>query len=351
MNKKNLFGIAAITIVVAGGIFAVLRAKMKENALPAAKNYSVTVSGIKAELKQVDLTLPYLAQTQNDKDVNLASRVSARVEFVQRSGKAVKKGEIIARFDNTNIQSSRKSMEAQLAAQKIVLGNLIATHKRTLELMAVEGAAKELSETEEGRIAGTEASIESLKQNLNDINNSLTYTTITSPVDGQVTRTMVNTGDMVMPGQPVANISANSDYYLLVLVPTDLKISGVIVDNNFYEAIPLNSTLNNLAQYKVYVDSKDRITGDRIEVNVVVFRGKAIKLPFDAILNREGVNYVLVKDKDKDQAVAVKINIVQSGENGVVISNDDLAGKQIILAKQDILLTLLSGTSIKLKEE
>lgn len=349
MKKKNIFGIAAIIIIVAGGIFAVLRARTKENALPVAKNYTITVSGIKAELKQVDLTLPYLAQTQNDKDVNLASRVSARIEFVQRSGKAVKKGEIIARFDNANIESSRKSIEAQLTAQKIVLANLTATHKRTLELMAVQGASKEQSETEEGKIAGTESGIESLKQNLNDIKNSLTYTTIASPVDGQITHTMVNTGDMVMPGQPVANISANSDFYLLVLVPTDLKISGVIVDNNLYEAIPLNSTLNNLAQYKVYVDSKNMITGDRIEVNVVVFSGNAIKLPFDAILNREGVSYVLVKDKDK--AVPVKIDIVQTGEDGVVISNDDLAGKQIIIAKQDILLTLLSGTSIKLKEE
>jgi RND family efflux transporter MFP subunit len=349
MKRKNILSIAVVIVIVAAGTFAVMRAKMKENALPVAKNYAVTVSGINAELKQVKLTLPYLAQTQNDKDVNLASRVAARVLFVQRSGKAVKKGEVIARFDNTNIESSRKSMEAQLSAQKIALANLIATHKRTLELLAVQGASKEQSETEEGKIAGLEAGIESFKQNLNDINNSLTYTNITSPVDGQVSKTTVNAGDMVMPGQPVATISANSDFYLLVLVPTDLKVFSVIVDKKPYEAIPLNSTLNNLAQYKVYVDSENRITGDRIEVDVVVFDGNAIKLPFDAILNREGVSYVLVKDKDK--AVAVKVNIMQSGEDGVVINNNDLAGKQIIIAKQDILLTLLSGTSIKTKEE
>lgn len=341
--------IAVIILLVAAGIFVVMRAKKRENALPVAQSYAVTVSTVKAELKPVKLTLPYLAQTQNDRDVNLTSKVSARVEFMLRSGKSVKKGEVIARFDNTTSVSSRKSILAQLSAQKITLSNLLATHKRTLELLAAKGASKEQSELEESKIAATEATIESLKQNLNDTNNSLSYTTIVSPVDGQISKTMVNAGDMVMPGQPVATISANSDFYLQVLVPTNLKIYGVIVDNKPYDAIPLNGTLNNLAQYKVYVDSKDMITGDRIEVNVVVFNGNAIKLPFDAVLNREGVNYVLVNENNKP--FPVKINIIQSGEDGVVINDNNLNGKQIIVAKQDILLTLLSGVSIKVKGE
>ena len=41
------------------------------------------------------------------------------------------------------------------------------------------------------------------------------------------------------------------------------------------------------------------MSGERVEVNLVVFDGKAIKLPFDAILNRDGKSYVFVKDNDK----------------------------------------------------
>ena len=54
---------------------------------------------------------------------------------------------------------------------------------------------------------------------------------------------------------------------------------------------------------------------------------------------------------DHDKAVAIKVNIIQSGEEGVVISNNELAGKQIIVARQDILLTLLGGISIKMEEK
>lgn len=349
MKKKNLITIAIVVAIVFTGVFAVIHAKRKENALPVAEKYQMTVSVIKAKLMQTMLTLPYLAIVQNDRDVNLTSKVSGRIMFLERSGSVVKRGQIIARFDNTSITSSKKSIEAQISAQKITLANLQSTHNRTLQLLAVKGASKEQSETEESKISATQASIESLNQNLRDIDNTLTYTTIASPVDGIISKTMGNIGDVVMPGQPLVLISANSDFYLSVLVPTNLNVYGIMVDKVKYDAIALNSTSNNLAQYKVYVDSKNLISGDRIEVDVVIYDNMAVKLPFDAVLNREGVNAVLVKENNK--AVAKKINIIQSGEDGVVISNNELANKEVIVAKQDILLTLLSGVSIKTREE
>jgi hypothetical protein len=104
-----------------------------------------------------------------------------------------------------------------------------------------------------------------------------------------------------------------------------------------------------LAEYKVYINNLNLMSGERVPLDVVVYDGKAIKIPFDAILNRNGRSYVFVKENDK--AIAKEINIIQTGENGVVISNDDLAGKDIVIAKQDILLNLLSGVSIQLKKD
>ena len=121
------------------------------------------------------------------------------------------------------------------------------------------------------------------------------------------------------------------------------------MDNNRFDAIPLNSTFNGLAEYKVYVDSQNLTSGDRVEVDVEVFHGNAIKLPFDAILNRNGKSYVLLKENDN--ATAHEITILQCGEEGAAISNNELEGKEIVVEKQDILLRLLGGTSVKVKEE
>lgn len=348
LSKKTAYWIGAAVLIFIIGII-LIKMRQKEDAnLPVAKKYAIVVSTIKPELKQVDLTLPYLAMTKNDKDVNLASKVTGRVEYIKSSGSNVKMGEVIARIDITSITGDIKSIKSQIIAQKKALANLNATHKRTLDLLKVKGASIEQSQKEETGIAGLESKIESLNQKLNELNNMLSYAIIKSPVDGRISNTTVNKGDMCFPGHPVANISARNGFYLLLRVPTNLKIYSVILNNKSYDAIPLNSTFNSLVEYKVYVDSQNMTSGDRVEVEVVIYKGKAIKLPFDSILNRNGKDYVLVKQQNK--TVAKQIKIIQYGEKGAIIGNSSLSGKEIVVAKQDILLKLLSGISVTVKE-
>ncbi|WP_166961852.1 efflux RND transporter periplasmic adaptor subunit [Yeosuana marina] len=342
-NKKTIGIIVVVTIVILA-IFAVVNAKRKEANLPIAKQYGIVVSTIKPKAEEVTLTLPYLAQTENDKDVNLSSKVTARVNYIKPSGSKVKKGEIIARLDNTSIQTNNISLNSQIKAAKSALTNLEETHKRTKELLAIKGASEEQFQTEESNIEAAKAKLDALYQNQIDVANTLTYATITSPVDGVISKTLVNIGDMCLPGHPVATISATNGFYLLLRIPTDLPIYGVNINNENFPAIALNSTFNNLAEYKVYVNSKGFTTGDRIEVNVLVFKGNSIKLPFDSVLNRDGKSFVLAKEDDK--ATLIPINIIQTGEEGIVVSNKELAGKELVVAKQDILLRLLGGSSI-----
>ncbi|HEX2867743.1 MAG TPA: efflux RND transporter periplasmic adaptor subunit [Ignavibacteriales bacterium] len=343
-SKGIKIGAGVSILLVIAAIFVLAGAKKAEEQLPSAKNYAITVSTIKAQRQQVKLTLPYLAQTQNDMDVNLASKIAARVEYVKNSGTFVRKGEVIARLDATTIQANAASVKSQLLAAKTALKNFEATHKRTSELYAVKGASIEQMENEESHLEELRAKVEAMTQNMNDAANNLSYAIIKSPVDGQISRNIVNPGDMVMPGQPVATVSASSNFYLMLYVPADLPVYSVNVNNMNYKAIPLNTTLNGLAAYRVNVEASGMTTGERVEVNVEIFNGNAIKLPIDAILNRDGSNYVFVKEKDK--AVATKINIIQTGEDGVIIENNELAGKELVVAKQDILLSLLGGARI-----
>lgn len=349
MSKGSKIGIGISVLIVLVLIIVLIKANRDEANLPSAKTYAVTVSTFKLEKGKVSLTLPYLAQIQNDLDVNLASKIAARVDYVKNSGTFVRKGEVIARLDATTIQANKASIESQLAAAKTALKNLEATHKRTLELLAVKGASIEQSEMEESKIAELEAKVESLTQSLNDVTNTLTYAIIKSPVDGMISKNTVNVGDMIMPGQPVATISASSDYYLMLYVPSNIKVYSVFVQNKNYPAVPLNATMNGLTAYRINVEPGGMTTGERLEVDVEVFNGEGIKIPFDAILNRDNKSYVFVKENDK--AIPVEINIIQTGEDGAVISNNELVGKEVVVAKQDILLTLLSGASIKTEEK
>ena len=134
-TKKTIIWTVVIIVLIAGAVLIVKNAQNRENNLPPAKMYSIVVSTIRPELKANRLTLPYLAETQNDKDVKLASKIAGRINFIRPSGSSVKKGEVIARIDNTTIQSNISSVSSQLKAQEKVLENLEETHARTLELI------------------------------------------------------------------------------------------------------------------------------------------------------------------------------------------------------------------------
>jgi len=347
--KKTIIWTIVILLIVVAGVMKIKHAKQKDTELPPAKQYAIVVSVMKPQENNIRLTLPYLALTKNDKDVLLASRISARVNWIKASGSRIKKDEIIAKLDNTSIVSGINSVKSEIVAQQTALANMEASHQRTLQLMKVQGASIEQSQAEESKIAGLKSQVESLKQKLNDLNNMLTYAMIKSPVDGRISKTMVNKGDMAMPGHPVAAISANNGFYLLLRVPINLKVYGISLNGKEYDAIPLHSTFNSLAEYKVYVSNSEMTSGNRVEVNVIIYNGEGIELPFDAVLNRNGKSYVMVKNGN--QAVPELIRPVQSGQQGMVINNPDLIGKTIVVAKQDILLRLLGGTSLKVKED
>ncbi len=349
MKKKTIISLLVVVVIIALGVLAIKRVQHKNDSAPTAKVYSLVVKTIRPTYEDVTLTLPYIAIVQNDQDVMVSSKIAARINYLKTIGTNVRKGEVIVRLDNTSIQSGIESIKAQLAAAKTGLRNLEATHQRTLQLLAVKGASIEQSQMEESQIAELTAKVESMQQSLNDAKNNASYATITAPTSGVLSKTMLNPGDMVMPGQPIGVISSTDGSYLKLSVPSDLKVFGAVKDGKTYQVVPLNSTFNSLAEYKVLAGKIGLITGERLDLDVIVFSGKAVKLPFDAVLNREGKNYVFVKDGDK--AIPTEVNVIQSGEDGIVVSNQEIAGKDIVVEKQDVLLNILSGVSLKSKEE
>ena len=349
MSKVLKIGIGVLIVagIVLMGVKAIKNAQAKDANTPQAKIYPIVVSQMNPKITDVILTLPYLAEVSNDKDVKLYSSVATRILSIKASGLHVSKGEVIARLDTTSISSNLLSIKEQIKAANISLQNLKATHQRTEELLHVKGASIEESQQEQTQIANNESQIASLKQKEIELQNSLSYATIISPVDGVIAKTFDNNGAVTMPGKPLIDISATNGFYLMVRVPSELSIKGILFNGKTYIANSLENSSNGLAQYKVYVGENALTSGDKIEVDVVVFDAKGTLLPFDAILNRDGKNYVLVIEKDK--AVAQEIHIIQNGQQGVVIK-ESLENKNIVLAKPDILLRLLSGYTLKVQE-
>jgi len=345
--KKYLKIILVIVVMMILGIIVIKKAKSADAASSKAKIYPIVVNSMTPAVIDAKLSLPYLAVVQNDKDVILSSRIAARIISIKNSSTPVKKGEVIARLDITTIRSNLKNIQNQIKAVNVALENLKATHKRTAELLEIQGASIEQSQKELTMIATTEAKLAGLKQKEIELHNNISYAVITSPVNGVIAKSMGSVGSMSMPGKPLAKISSKKGFYLMVRVPTNINIKGVSFNGKDYPAIALGSTFHGLAEYKVYTTGSKLTSGDRVEVDVITYNAKGLFLPFDVILNRDGKSYVLVINGN--HAESKEVHILESAEQGVIVS-ESFNGEKIVVAKPDILLKLASGYELKTKE-
>ena len=353
---KYIIILVVIGLIVVGGVKAIKNRKAEEAKTPVAVPYSMVVKTMTPKIKNNLLTLPYLALTKSNDDVKISSRVSARIKYIVKSGKSVKKGETIVRIDDkefkTQLQAlnlSIRSLKSQLSAKKVALANLLKTHERTIKLLKVRGASKEEFDKEVTNIEALKSAIAALKfkmQELNanksSVNNMLTYTTIKAPVDGIATR-LANVGDVALMGKPLVDIGAKSNSYLIVRLPSDVNANAIIYHKKSYPLSALNTTYDGLLEYLANIN-ESLASNQTISIDVVIYKGFGYKLPHDAILNRNGKSFVL--NIRKDHAVPKEVKIIANGEQGVVVVGVNQTEK-IVVAKQDILLKLLSGIKVR----
>jgi len=357
---KLILVLIVIGLLAMGGMKLVKNKKEQEANLPTPIIYAMNVNVIEPKLKNEVLTLPFLALTKSNNDVKISSKIPARVEFIVKSGKKVKKGNTIVKLDNTDLKNKIRalnlninSLKASLQAKRVALNNLYRTHKRTEKLLEVKGASKEQFDREvtnievlKSGIKSIEYKIQEIKSDKHDIYNTISYNIIKAPVNGIVTN-LSNIGDIAMPRKPLVSISSNSNSYLLVRLPDTIHADEIIFNHKKIKLSPLNTSFNGLLEYIANIDTS-LATNQTVNIDVVVFDGKGYKLPHDAILNRDGKNYILVIKGDK--TVAKEVKIITNAEQGVVVNGVNPTDK-IVIAKQDILLKLLTGINVKVRKE
>ncbi|NPA73144.1 MAG: biotin/lipoyl-binding protein [Epsilonproteobacteria bacterium] len=357
---KYLKAVIWIALAVGLVLFAVKTVKKKkaqEAKIASAKVYKIKVKTMTLKKDRVILTLPYLATVQSSSDAKISTKVAGRILKILKTGDKVKKGEIVAKLDDKELQDKIEALKLainstkiNIDAKKLSLKNLISTHKRTKELLDVRGASIEQYQNEEDKIALTRASIKTLQSNLkinrskiSELETLIGYCTLRSPIDGTVYKATATQGEVAMPGQPLLYIAGENGKYLLINMPSNRKLKEIIFQGKTYQVQSLNSTFNGLVQYKADVDTA-KSKGEKVDIKAVVFDKEAVKVPLSGVLQNGGENYIFIVNKDS--ALQTKVKILASGEEGLAIESG-YEGKKIILAKPDIFLKLISGIKIK----
>jgi membrane fusion protein (multidrug efflux system) len=155
----------------------------KEAAPPAPAPVDVTV--LKIEPRDTPIVFEYVAQTQSPQEVNIVARVNGFLEKqAYTEGAIVKEGQLLFQMDQkpfiAQVNEAKAAWDKAKAAHDTALANL----NRVKPLAAQNALSKKDLDDSTGSEQSAAASLAGAKANLDTAQLNLSYTTISSPLNG-----------------------------------------------------------------------------------------------------------------------------------------------------------------------
>lgn len=209
-KKKILIGVAAVAIV-AGGVYAFLQ---KQEA-----PFEVSYETAKVEKATIGNSVTATGTIEAVTSVEVGTQVSGIIDKIYVDyNSVVKKGQVIAELDKTNLISELKSATSQLESAKSDLSYQQSNFSRMKTLYG-KGLIS-ANDYESARLSLQQAqSLGAQRQEaVNKAQTNLSYATITSPIDGVVLSKSVE------EGQTVASSFSTPTLFTIVKDMTDMRV-------------------------------------------------------------------------------------------------------------------------------
>lgn len=211
---KWVLALGFLAAIILGGAGVFLYPKIKE----ALANIQGVEAGTEVRTEQVTRdrlvrTVSAPAQILPGNDVNISARVSARiVELLVDPGDEVEKGQLLARLEDRDYQAALDSAQARFRAEEAMLDGARARYRNAVsEWERIESlydsgdvsrAEYDATEAElrsaESNLRAAEQNVEVARAQVTEAEENLSYTVITSPIDGYATRVNSKVGEAVL---------------------------------------------------------------------------------------------------------------------------------------------------------
>ncbi len=203
----GVIGLALIVVWTSGA----LRARTAPGKLEYVPGVALPTDAatVAAVAEQVPASVEVVGTVQSERRIHLGSRISAYIKDVLVSaGKPVKEGDLLVELDQREIQEQLVAAEAQLAQAKT-------GYERAKRLLETNATTPQNFEAAESAFKASAANVDGIKV-------MLSYTRITSPLDGVVTDRRIEIGDLANPGQVLLSVYDASRLRLEAWVPARL---------------------------------------------------------------------------------------------------------------------------------
>lgn len=188
-------GLATLLAVTAAALVAAC-GKPPEKPPPAP----LDVATIVVQARDVPVSALYVAQTQSSQAVNIQARVSGFLDKrAYTEGAVVKKGQVLFRMDPKPFQAQVDGAAAALQRNQAALQVATANLNRTKPLAQKNALSQKDLDDAQGQYEQAAAAVEQSKAQLESAQLDLSYTVITSPVDGVSSYAAIADGSYLSP--------------------------------------------------------------------------------------------------------------------------------------------------------
>lgn len=195
-SNKNLWhfplALAAVLVLSACG-----KAAETSQQMPAAKVSVAEV--IQQPINEWD---EFTGRLEAPESVEVRPRVSGYIDRVAfDEGSLVKKGELLFQIDPRPFEAEVKRLQAQLQQARASQTRTVSEAQRGERLRKSNAISAELADARASAAAEAQAAVAGIQAELDNAKLNLSFTRVTAPIDGRVSRAEITEGNLVNAGQ------------------------------------------------------------------------------------------------------------------------------------------------------
>jgi membrane fusion protein (multidrug efflux system) len=317
MKKINI--IIGAVLIVLSAFFIILgftksgnkKHEAKERVQKKIDAYVVTPSYISSDISVIGSLAAY-------DEVELKNEVSGRITMIHLpEGQFVKKGTLLVKLYDADLQATLSKLRAQLAIQERI-------YERQTQLIKVNGISQNDYEQ-------TSLQISTIKANIEEEKALIRKTEVKAPFDGTIGLRYVSVGAVVSTSTLLATIRTNQkiklDFYVpekySAVISNGMKIKFTLANGNkLYDAKVIatehgidDATRNLKVRAIITSASKELVPGAFANVNLRLGENpKALMIPSESIIPEEEEKQIIIAKHGKAHFVTIKTGIRQASK-------------------------------------
>jgi RND family efflux transporter MFP subunit len=265
-------------------------------------------------------------------------------------GARVRKGEVLARIDPTDVGLQADAAKAAAAAARTELSFTQAEYQRYQGLFAQKFVSANALDQKKSAFEAARARVEQSEAQLAVSRNQATYAALVAERDGVITAVNVEAGQVVTAGQPLMKLAGEEEREVAIAVPenrlVELKAApslavalwaqpGKLYRAKIREIAPAVDATTRTFDVRVSILDADASLAWGMTANVAAFTqstASAALVPLTAIYRDNDQPAVWIYDQQTQQVRLRPVSIAQYREDGVLLRDGVRDGDWIVAA-------------------